>query len=91
VTKRTTEALSSTQMADLLTETGTPTRPSTLRFLHKHGVYSARKTARGELNYRKSDRPKLAALLKKRRAGRYAALRRGREAAIKARRDAAAE
>jgi hypothetical protein len=83
--------LSSTQMADLLTDTGTPTRPSTLRYLHKLGLYSVRRTARGELIFKRSDRPKLTALLKKRRAGRYAALRRGREAAIKARRSAASE
>lgn len=83
--------LSSTQMAELLTDTGTPTRPSTLRYLHKHGLYSVRRTARGELIYKKSDRPKLAALLRKRRAGRNAALRRGRESAIKARRTAPRE
>jgi hypothetical protein len=77
------DLLSSTQMADLLTENGTPTRPSTLRYLHKHGLYSAQRTGR-DLIYKKSDRPKLTALLKKRRAGRYAALRRGREAALKA-------
>lgn len=85
------DILSSVQMADLLTDTGTTTRPSTLRYLHKHGLYTAQRTGRGDLLYKKSDQPKLAALLKKRRAGRNAALRRGREAAIKARRSAASE
>jgi hypothetical protein len=83
--------LSSTQMAELLTDTGTPTRPSTLRYLHKHGLFSVRRTARGELIYKKSDGPKITVLLKKRRADRNAALRRGREAAIKARRSAPSE
>jgi hypothetical protein len=82
------DLLSTTRMSEILTGNGTPTRPSTLRTLHRLGAYLAHRTSRGELQYTDDDVKPLSDLIKKRRANRHAAMWRGRMAAIKAARAA---
>jgi DNA-binding transcriptional MerR regulator len=73
--------------ARLMTEKGFQIEAATLRHYHKLGLFTGRKTSRGDLVYSADDLVRLVPVIEARRAARLESLRRARVVADQSRRD----
>ena len=71
----------------IMSEKGLQIEAATLRLYHKLGVFTGRKTSRGDLVYSADDLMRLVPVIEARRAARLEALSRARLAADQARRE----